>query len=494
MHSLSWSLFPASFFLILCGIDAARNSLYRHNISCFGDVPRFVKETDFPTIPGFEAFDPREYTVQELCVRHEYGGNPPGQNVGGWSFGDDSSNTPMAQYGIVFDKPHPPRAAIALENPRLQYFCKLHCVGWRRQGPRPQPWEREDPRLQEHTPAPLDSSNILPRFYEITVDRFEDYTDPPGHYHDMDPRRSVVTPGRSLLYMDFEMGRYADTDSSSDSSDEDAAGDNDAAFDDEATIHSESEWESEPGDFYGLAARRPHGHALALTLNPENRIECANQPHPFLERSGSTGPAYNLRSICPTYLGGGGITSAGGYCHRSADGTREVWFSDDLTSSYHLTWASHATSIPVRLGCWMQCRCVGQDPRPRRPSELWMFLPLYGAMSSGDEVDIVRVAGAYDRLSRHGSRWRDAHGAAEDVVESLPLPVALGDAFASQSLSRRTEHAVGAEHFVGNVWSGRGRTSGNRNVERELGSASRAHVNTWPTGSLGSLPVIPPWY
>ena len=68
--------------------------------------------------------------------------------------------------------------------------------------------------------------------------------------------------------------------------------------------------------------------------------------------------------------------NAGGYCHRTFDGTdvvRTVWFSDEMTPRLDWTWNNFFASAAVRFYCWRHCACNLAPNRDNKTTALWKF-------------------------------------------------------------------------------------------------------------------------
>ncbi len=87
------------------------------NITCLGDAYDLA-------LPSWEGFNPNTLSMQKLCAKTQYGGAPPGQNVGAFCYYLNSS-APYPR--IMFDPSPEARANAYFANPRVLLGCAYRC-------------------------------------------------------------------------------------------------------------------------------------------------------------------------------------------------------------------------------------------------------------------------------------------------------------------------------------------------------------------------------
>ena len=87
------------------------------NVTCFG-------ESYDLKLPSWDGLNPNELSMQELCAKTQYGGAPPGQNIGAYCYYLNSTD-PCPR--IMFDPTPEAQANIHFANPRVLLGCAYRC-------------------------------------------------------------------------------------------------------------------------------------------------------------------------------------------------------------------------------------------------------------------------------------------------------------------------------------------------------------------------------
>lgn len=107
----------------------------RGNITCLGTSYEL-------RLPTWDGFNPNEYTMQQLCAKPQYGGNPPGRNLGAYCYynsvesivggasssngvGGNDDNLPSPH--IMFDPSLAARSNRVFRKPRILLGCAYRC-------------------------------------------------------------------------------------------------------------------------------------------------------------------------------------------------------------------------------------------------------------------------------------------------------------------------------------------------------------------------------
>ena len=121
-------------------------------------------------MPNFGDFHPNTYTMQDLCVKTQYGGGIRGFHAGGYCFGNDL---------VVFDNSPGANTHPRLSNARFWQQCRLRCFCatnaiWQGGNPWAKYWTKSGSEIDYPIKADLiDDFGQLPHFQRS----------PAGYYH-----------------------------------------------------------------------------------------------------------------------------------------------------------------------------------------------------------------------------------------------------------------------------------------------------------------------
>ncbi|KAI9671155.1 MAG: hypothetical protein M1817_003662 [Caeruleum heppii] len=293
----------------------------RGHIFCAGPLPDF-------SLPQLSDFDPRALTLQELCAKPQYGGRARLQHVSAYCADD---RTGM----VAFDLSHGAEARYSLMNPRLLLYCRTRCwcsYGRRDTSRRPM----RAPQWHRTTWRPAHGQ------YQITLDIYDDWL---RRLRDHTGKGTAVVPALEL------------------------------PLSTQIVVDRQRRFEDGPDYYNRLGISNPRSQVISVSLDPHNNITCDGPmppwpaPRPLRWIQGQP-----LNQLCAVQLSGGNVdVNAGGYCHRLADGTKVVWFADEMTPRLEMTWDNFPRSLALRWHCWLHCRCA-EDP-PEQDRKAWPLTP-----------------------------------------------------------------------------------------------------------------------